>query len=82
VCLERGAQGGRGDFLSEYSVHTELRIDEEVERILSDGLRTAQEIVGSDARALEALRQVLLEEETIDHARFACVVAAAGLEAA
>ncbi len=74
VCLERTAQGGRGDFLSEYSLQTEQRIDEEVERILAEGLQKAQRILNTESTALEALRKVLLEEETIGYDRFVEVV--------
>ncbi|HEX9006351.1 MAG TPA: hypothetical protein VF889_03585, partial [Bacteroidota bacterium] len=74
VCLERAAQSGKGDFLSEYSPQTEQRIDEEVERILAEGLEKAQRILKTEAPALQALRDVLLEEETIDQDRFLEVV--------
>jgi cell division protease FtsH len=77
VCLERASGSGHGDFLSEYSTRTEERIDEEVESILKGQMELARNILVSQRQALLDLRDVLLEEETIDRDRFLAVVAAA-----
>jgi cell division protease FtsH len=77
VCLERASSNGHGDFLSEFSARTEERIDEEVESILRVQMERAQSILASHRQALADLRDVLLEEETIDKDRFLAVVSAA-----
>jgi cell division protease FtsH len=80
VCLERASGGGHGDFLSEFSTRTEEKIDEEVESILRTQMERAQNILSSQRQALADLREVLLEEETIDKERFLAVVANAAMK--
>ena len=79
VCLERTSTSGHGDFLSEFSARTEERIDEEVESILRAQMERARTILESQRRALADLRDVLLEEETIDKDRFLTVVSKASM---
>jgi ATP-dependent Zn protease len=76
VCPERASCNGHGDFLSEFSARTEERIDEEVESILRVQMERARSILATHRQALADLRDVLLEEETIDKDRFLAVVSA------
>ncbi len=80
VCLERASNSGHGDFLSEFSARTEERIDEEVESILRTQMERARGVITSQRQALADLRDVLLEEETIDKDRFLSVVANAAMK--
>ena len=80
VCLERSSTSGHGDFLSEFSARTEERIDEEVESILRAQMERARSILEAQRGALADLRDVLLEEETIDKDRFLTVVSNASMK--
>ncbi len=80
VCLERSSNRGHGDFLSEFSLRTEERIDEEVESILLAQMERARGILGSQRQTLADLRDVLLEEETIDKDRLLAVVSKAAMK--
>lgn len=74
VCMEPGFAGPHRGFLSEYSSATEQRIDEEVENILLTQMKRAKTILERQKSALEKLRDILLEEETIDQGRFLAIV--------
>jgi cell division protease FtsH len=54
----------------DYSLRTEVMIDEEIDRLLKDGETNAREILTAHSKELDALAHYLLQHETIESNEF------------
>ena len=60
--------------MSHHSEQTTREIDEEVKRIIDEGLERVRDILGSRRETLEAITQRLMEQEVIDSEELAEVI--------
>lgn len=70
---------GRAFEEREYSEEVFARIDKEVERIMNEGLKKAEEIMTTHRAVLEAIAKRLIETETIEREEFETILVANGI---
>ena len=64
----------------DYSEHTAIRIDEEVQRIISEQYKRAKEIITENKDVMVRLAETLLERETLDGVQIRRIVAGLPLD--
>jgi ATP-dependent metalloprotease FtsH len=64
----------------DYSEHTAIRIDEEVQRIVSEQYKRAREIISENKDVMVKLAEALLEHETLDSVQIHRIVAGLPLD--
>jgi cell division protease FtsH len=70
---------GQGVESKEYSEQTNLVIDNEVQRIMKEGLERAKEVLTTHRAVLEAITQKLIEVETVEQAEYEAILTAHGI---
>jgi len=75
----RKAMFGRGVEDKEYSERVSADIDSEVSKIMKQGLETAQEVLGTHRKVLDAIAKRLIEVETIEREEFETILVANGI---
>ncbi|MBU1034222.1 hypothetical protein KKD42_00290, partial [Patescibacteria group bacterium] len=58
----------------DYSENVAVKIDEEIDRIMREGLDTALKIIDSNKAAIEKVSEALIERETLERKDFYDIV--------
>ena len=78
------ASGGRTPWSDtkdkEHSESLAQRVDSEVSRILSEGLKTAEKVLKENKKALDAIAKKLMEVETLEQEDYEKIIIAHGIE--
>lgn len=70
---------GRGVEDKEYSERVSAEIDSEVSKIMKQGLATAEEVLSTHRKVLDAIAKRLIEVETIEREEFETILVANGI---
>ncbi len=77
------SSGGRSPWAErsdkEYSESTGTKIDAEVQRITSEGLKTAEKVLKENKKAFEAIAKKLMEVETLEQDEYEKILTAHGI---
>ncbi len=75
--------GGRqqyGEFIGkEYSESISTKVDAEISRIISDGLKSAEKVLSENRKAFDAIAQKLIEVETLEQEEYEKILTAHGI---
>jgi cell division protease FtsH len=80
ITLVGGSRGQYGENLEkEYSENIATKVDEEISRIINDGLKTAGKVLTEHKKAFVAIANKLVEVETLEQDEYEKILVAHGI---